>query len=125
GAFMDSVVMGFVAVDRFEPDVRDAILASAVSAIQRADRAKTPALAAAVSVSAPAVSVSRLGRAVDPEIVVLKLTALDGSPKALVWNFAIHGTMLSPANLRLSGDVMGLASARLEPELGVPALFLD
>jgi len=125
GAFIDSAVMGFIAVDRFELDVRDAILASAVSAIQRADRAKTPALAAAVSVSAPAVTVSRLGRAVDPEIVVLKLTALDGSPKALLWNFAIHGTMLSATNLRLSGDVMGLASARLEQKLGVPALFVN
>ena len=125
GAFMDSAVMGFVAVDRLDPEVRDAVVESAVSAIQRAERAKTPALAAAVSVSAPAVTVSRLGRAIDPEIVVLKLTALDGSPRALVWNFAIHGTMLSPANLRLSGDVMGLASARLEQKLGVPTLFVN
>jgi len=117
--------MGFVAVDRLDPEVRDAVVESAVSAIQRAERAKTPALAAAVSVSAPAVTVSRLGRAIDPEIVVLKLTALDGSPRALVWNFAIHGTMLSPANLRLSGDVMGLASARLEQKLGVPTLFVN
>src|SRR5262245_14653922 len=125
GAFIDSAVMGFVAVDRFDPDVRDTLVESAVTAIQRADRARTPALAAAVTVTAPAVTVSRLGRAIDPEIVVLKLTALDGSPRALVWNFAIHGTMLSPANLRLSGDVMGLASARLEQKLGVPALFVN
>ena len=68
---------------------------------------------------------SRLGKPLDPEIVVLKLTTLDGRPLALVWNFAIHGTMLSAGNLRLSGDVMGVASAQLEQKLGAPALFVN
>jgi hypothetical protein len=76
-------------------------------------------------VSAPAVTVSRLGKALDPEIVVLKLTTVGGTPLALVWNFAIHGTMLSAGDLRLSGDVMGVASARLEQKLGAPALFVN
>jgi len=125
GAFMGSGLVGFVAVDRLDPEVRDALVASAVSAIQRADRARAPALVAATSVSAPAVTVSRLGKPLDLEIVVLKLTALSGSPLALVWNFTIHGTMLSASNLRLSGDVMGIASARLEQKLGVPALFVN
>ena len=125
GAFMDSRVAGFVAVDRFDPAVRDALVASAVAAIRQADRARAPALAAATSVSAPALTVSRLGRPLDPEIVVLKLTTLGGSPLALLWNYAIHGTMLSAGNLRLSGDVMGVASARLEQKLGVPALFVN
>jgi hypothetical protein len=44
---------------------------------------------------------------------------------ALVWNYAIHGTMLGPGNLQLSGDVMGAASAILERELGVPVLFVN
>jgi hypothetical protein len=56
---------------------------------------------------------------------VLKLTTLEAAPLALVWNFAIHGTMLSPSNLRLSGDVMGVASAQLEKKLGAPALFVN
>ena len=125
GAFMDSGLMGLAAVDRFDPAVREALVASVVSAIQQADRARVPALAAATSVSAPAVTSSRLGKPLDPEIVVLKLTTLDGTPLALVWNFAIHGTMLSAANLRLSGDVMGVASAQLERKLGAPALFVN
>lgn len=125
GAFMHSALVGFVAVDRFDREVRDALVTSAVSAIQRADRARAPALAAATSVSAPPVAASRLGKPLDPEIIVLKLTTLDGSPIALVWNFAIHGTMLSAGNRRLSGDVMGVASARLEQKLGVPALFVN
>ena len=125
GAFMDSRLMSLVAVDRFDPRVRDALVASAVTAIQRADRARAPALAASVSVTAPPVTASRLGKALDHEIVVLKLTKADGAPLALLWNFAIHGTMLSAADLRLSGDVMGVASARLEETLGVPALFVN
>jgi hypothetical protein len=44
---------------------------------------------------------------------------------ALVWNFAIHGTMLAAGNLKMSGDVMGLASAALERALGAPALFVN
>ena len=125
GAFMDSRVVGFIAMDRFDREVRDALVASAASAIRRAERARAPALAAAVSVAAPAVTTSRLGKPLDPEIVVLKLTALGGAPLALVWNYAIHGTMLSASNQRLSGDVMGVASARLERRLGVPALFVN
>src|SRR5207244_11807843 len=89
------------------------------------DRARVPALAATTSVTAPAVTASRLGKPLDQEIVVLKLTTLAGAPLALVWNFAIHGTMLSASDLRLSGDVMGLASARLDERLGAPALFVN
>src|SRR5215510_9353901 len=79
GAFMDSRVVGVIAMDRFDREVRDALVASAATAIRRADRARAPALAAAVSVTAPAVTASRLGKPLDPEIVVLKLTALGGS----------------------------------------------
>jgi hypothetical protein len=125
GAFMDSAVMGLVAVDRLDPAVKNALVAGAVSAIRQADRARVPALAATARITAPAVTASRLGLPLDPEIVVLKLTTLDGSPLAVVWNFAIHGTMLSAGNLRLSGDVMGVASAQLERTLGVPALFVN
>ena len=125
GAFMDSALMGLAALDRFDPAVRDALVASAVAAIREAERTRAPALAAATSVPAPPVTASRLGKALDPEIVVLKLTTIDGAPLALVWNFAIHGTMLSAGNLRLSGDVMGVASARLEQKLGAPALFVN
>jgi hypothetical protein len=51
--------------------------------------------------------------------------ASDGSPLAVVWNYAMHGTMLGPANRHLSGDVMGVASLELERMLGVPSLFVN
>src|SRR5581483_10662502 len=73
----------------------------------------------------PALTRSRLDLPVDRELVVLKLERDGGAPLALVWNYAIHGTMLGAGNLRLSGDVMGLASRELERRLGVPALYVN
>jgi hypothetical protein len=71
------------------------------------------------------VTVSRLRQSVDGDVLVLRVTAANGRPLALLWNYAIHGTMLSPENLRLSGDVMGETSSALERELGVPVLFVN
>jgi hypothetical protein len=68
---------------------------------------------------------SRLAQPLDDEMLVVKVTGVRGEPLALVWNYAIHGTTLGPRNLRLSGDVMGEASNRLERELGVPVLFVN
>ena len=51
--------------------------------------------------------------------------AADGQALALLWNYAIHGTMLGAGNLRFSGDVMGVASAILERELRAPVLFVN
>jgi Neutral/alkaline non-lysosomal ceramidase, N-terminal len=125
GAFMDSELRGVIAVDRLDPVVREALVEGVVTAVRRADGARAPALVAATRVTAPAVTTSRLGKPLDSEIVVVKVTSAAGEPRALVWNFAIHGTMLPAANLHLSGDVMGVTSALLEKRLGAPALFVN
>jgi hypothetical protein len=62
GAFMDSALMGLVAVDRLDPAVREALVEGAAAAIRRADGARAPALVAASRVTAPAVTTSRLAR---------------------------------------------------------------
>jgi hypothetical protein len=61
----------------------------------------------------------------DHELGVLKVMGTDNRPIAVIWNYAIHGTALGRENLRLSGDVMGDAGARIEEQLGVPALFVN
>jgi hypothetical protein len=93
--------------------------------VQRADARRTPARVATASVTAPALTKSRLGQPLDSELIVMKIAATSGAPIALVWNYTIHGTMLGPINLKLSGDVMGLASSTLERNLGVPTLFIN
>ncbi len=125
GAFIDSTAMGWVALDRFDAIVRDALLDSVVEAVRRAEANAAGALVGTASVTAPPVTRSRLGRPLDPEIVVLKVVTPSGAPIALLWNYAIHGTVLGPRNLRFSGDVTGAASAELERQLGVPVLFVN
>ena len=125
GAFVDSTVLGWLALDRFDDGVRDALVTAVVAAVRQADTARQPARIGAASVTAPPVSASRLDAPLDPEMLVLKVTAADGRPIAIVWNYAIHGTALGPRNLRLSGDVMGEASRRLEQSLGAPALYVN
>jgi hypothetical protein len=76
-------------------------------------------------VAAPPVTKGRLGTPSDPDLTVMTVAAMSGAPLALVWNYAIHGTMLPPRNLELSGDVMGLVSNALEGAYGVPVLFVN
>jgi neutral/alkaline ceramidase-like enzyme len=125
GAFVDSAIMGWLTLDRADSSVRDALLKAVVTAVRRADAAAAPATIAVASVTAPPVVRSRLARGLDHEIVVLKISTRAGAPVAVVWNFAIHGTMLGARNLEVSGDVTGAASAALERELRVPALFVN
>jgi neutral ceramidase len=125
GAFVDSAVLGWLALDRLDTAVREALLGAVVTAVRQADTARRPARLATASVKAPRLVKSRLGQALDDELLVVKVTGARDEPVALVWNYAIHGTVLGPRNLLLSGDVMGEASSRLERALGVPALFVN
>ena len=125
GAYIDSAVLGWLALDRFDRDVRAAVVAATVAAIREADAARRPARLATASVAVPGVAKSRLGQPLDEAMFVLRVSHAGGAPIALVWNFAIHGTTLGARNLRLSGDVMGEASTRLERALGVPVLFVN
>ncbi len=125
GAFIDSAVMGFVAVDREDAAVRDALITSLVEVVRRAEAAKTEARVGVAATEVAGLTTGRLGHAPDREVVVVKVLATGGTPIAALWNYTIHGTMLSAKNLKLSGDVMGVASAELERALGVPALFVN
>jgi len=125
GAFMESGLLGVVSAERQDREVTRALVSSVVDAVRRAEIAKSPARFGSASVVAPALTVGRLRQEVDREIVVLKVVSEAGAPIALLWNYAIHGTMLPAVNLRLSGDVMGIAGRELERMTGVPALFVN
>jgi len=125
GAFVASETLGWLALDRLDRDIRRIVLDTVVDAVRRADSARRPARVAAGSATAPPVVSSRLNQPLDREVIVLRVSDPEGRPLGLVWNFAIHGTVLGPRNLRISADVMGEAGARLERELGVPALFVN
>jgi hypothetical protein len=125
GAFVDGAVIGWLAMDRLDGAVREALLNAIVAAVRAADAARRPARLASASVAMASAVKSRLDHPLDPELIVLRVTGQRGEPLAVVWNYAIHGTALGARNHRLSGDVMGEASRRVEQALGVPALFVN
>ena len=62
---------------------------------------------------------------VDRQLGVLRLERTDGTPIALIANYAIHGTALGGKNRQISGDVPGFVAERVEGELGAPMLFVN
>lgn len=123
--FLDAGLMGAVSVERQDPEVRDAVAGAVVEAARRAAADVGPARIGADTAEGPALTVGRLGHPVDRRLTVVRVEREDGRPVAVLWHYAIHGTMLGPRNLSLSGDVMGLASQELERRLGVPALYVN
>ena len=62
---------------------------------------------------------------VDRRIGLIRLEKKDGSPLALIANYPIHGTVLGPDQLEISGDVLGVVSEYVEQKTGAPVLFIN
>ncbi len=62
---------------------------------------------------------------VDRRIGLLRIDKQDGSPIALIANYPIHGTVMSGANLKISGDAPGIVSEYVEQKTGAPLLFIN
>ncbi len=62
---------------------------------------------------------------VDRQIGLIRLERLDGTPIALVANYAIHGTVLGNKNMLISGDVPGIVAEYVESKAGAPMLFVN
>ncbi len=62
---------------------------------------------------------------VDRQIGLLRLERPDGSPIALIANYAMHGTALGGQSMEISGDAPGVAAAYVEQKLGVPVLYVN
>ncbi len=125
GAYAQSTLFGLLAVDRESPRVRGRIFRAMEDAAREAERRKRAATIGTGRSEVPGLTDSRVREPVDPELGVLKVMGTDKRPVAVMWNYAIHGTALGRENRQLSGDVMGDASARIEEQLGVPALFVN
>lgn len=62
---------------------------------------------------------------VDRRIGLLRIDKPDGKPLALIANYPIHGTVMSGANLQISGDAPGVVSEYVEEKIGAPVLFVN
>ncbi len=62
---------------------------------------------------------------VDRRIGLLRIDKEDGTPLALIANYPIHGTVLGPKNLEISGDAPGIVSEYVEQKIGAPLIFIN
>jgi len=61
----------------------------------------------------------------DRQIGLLRVERPDGSPIALIANYAMHGTALGPQNKLISGDAPGIVAAYVEEKIGCLVLFIN
>lgn len=54
----------------------------------------------------------------DKEVLVMKIETPEGVPVGVIYDYATHSTSLGPANLKVSGDVLGLSAQFVEKILG-------
>jgi hypothetical protein len=62
---------------------------------------------------------------VDRRIGLIRIDREDGSPLALIANYAIHGTVLGPQNTLISGDAPGIVAEYVAEKIGAPVLFIN
>jgi len=62
---------------------------------------------------------------IDPNLGIIRVDHLDGSPLATVWNYAIHGTCYGPSNMLQSNDIAGHTCEKVEELIGGVALFIN
>ena len=61
----------------------------------------------------------------DRQIGLLRLERPDGTPIAVIANYAMHGTALSGRWMEISGDAPGIVADYVESKIGAPALFVN
>lgn len=63
--------------------------------------------------------------AVDRRIGLLRIDRADGTPLALVANYAMHGTVMSSRSTAISGDAPGAVAQYVEDAIGAPMLYIN
>jgi len=61
----------------------------------------------------------------DRQIGLLRLNKPDGKLLVLIANYAMHGTVLGPQNVLISGDAPGVVAEYVEQKLGAPMLYIN
>ena len=61
----------------------------------------------------------------DRQIGLIRLEGVDGKLIGLIANYAMHGTVLGNASLKISGDAPGVVAEYVEQKLGAPMLFIN
>jgi hypothetical protein len=107
GGYWDHAVGERIATGRYDPRIRDAVVAAIAAAIRRAAAELAPARAAVAGGAADDLARSRSGGAEEAPLTVVRLERLDGAPVAELTVFGAHATMLGTRNRTIAGDWPG------------------
>ncbi|MBI4575804.1 MAG: neutral/alkaline non-lysosomal ceramidase N-terminal domain-containing protein [Planctomycetes bacterium] len=128
GAIADKKLWQVAAMDCFDQRVFDALALRLEAAVVQAFQALEPARIGFGRTLEYGATRNRRGQqgVFDPQMGLIRVDRADGSPMALVVNFAIHGINLWSDNLDYSADNMGYMRLDIERRLpGCTALFLN
>jgi hypothetical protein len=122
GAYLNIPLVGETLAGVYRPNITQFYIAKAVEAIIQASRHPVPAKVGLGYGKAGDLSTYRghwpLGSAPLSDVAIIKVTQLDGSPLAVLFNYAIHPTVLKSQNRLFSSDFVGYARTHLKSLLG-------
>lgn len=131
GAFLNIPKVGQYLAGQYDPNVRDFYIDKTVEAIAEASQNLIPAKIGIGYGQAEGLSKYRASwpKNVEPlvDVAVIKVTGIDDSPVAVLFNFPVHPTILSGSNQTFSADFVGYARDRLQYLLGseVQAIYFN
>lgn len=122
GAYFDVPVVGELLAGKFDPAIKERYIQGISQAIIDAANSMQPAK---IGLGYSKVEGITEYRSKWPEkcelendLAIIKVTKADGSPLAILCNFALHPTVLKADNMLFSSDFVGPLRQKLQSELG-------
>jgi hypothetical protein len=131
GAYFDMPIIGSILAGPYDPSIKDFYVNSVVEAIVKASESLQPASIGIGYGNNEEIARYRAQWPLDispiSEVAVIKATALDGTPLAVLFNFPLHPTVLNAKNELFSADFVGYARQEIKKNLGdqVEAVFFN
>lgn len=123
GAFLKIPLIGEALAGPYDPSITDFYIEQTKEAILKAGLNPVPAKIGIGYGESRDLSKYRGKWPVDIEpltdVAMIKLVKLDGSPLAVLFNYAVHPTVLDSSNEQFSADFVGYARKRLQILLGL------
>ena len=131
GAYMDIPIIGESLAGKYDPSARQVYIDGAIRAIREAVANLQPAKVGIGYGAAPGLNAYRgdwpPNVSTLPDLAVIKATRADGSPLAVMFNYAAHATVLSAGNMEFSADFVGYARRHATALIGggVQAVYFN
>lgn len=123
GAFVDHAGFEFYMLGKFDPKMFEHLVERIVTSIESANSNLVDAKLGARTVETAGLQRNRrIGGTFDPEVGIIRVESVDGSPISTVVNFAGH-PILSPKDEKISADYPGALARKLDESHGV-GIFL-